>query len=134
MVRRSDHPPVKGKTMTQDPRMRLSLEPPSALAVALLENSEYLVERHSIVKGIDYTHLELSAKWLTTYETISVSVTFMTNAVQYKVLSTSVKDEELQDDIDSGVGESFEEALAKVYPEHDWSCLIGEVKIRVKKK
>lgn len=102
----------KGKTMTQDPRLNLSLESSAALAVAKLENSEYLVERHSIVKGEDYTRVEVSAKWLTTHGTISVSVTFITNAVQYKALSNSIEDDELKDDIDSGIGEAFEEALA----------------------
>jgi len=98
-----------------------------------LPNNEYMIERHSIVKGEDYTDVSVAAKWLPEYETISVELVFLVNGDQKDGMQGCLDDDDVRDDIDSGVGEQFENALQTLFPDYDWSYPIGEVKIKLKK-
>jgi len=115
------------------PKISLSLEQACAFLQKHLPSSEYLIERHSIIKGETYTDLSVSAKWLAEYETISVDVKFLVTAAQKKEMQPYLDDENYRDDIDSGIGELFEQALKEQYPKYDWSFPIGEVKIKCAK-
>ncbi len=98
-----------------------------------LPQSEYLIERHSILKGDTYSELSLSAKWLFEHETLSIELIFLVNKEKKQEMQAYIDDDDIRDDIDSAVGELFEDALQSTYPEHDWSYPIGEIKIKCKK-
>ncbi len=98
-----------------------------------LPNNEYLIDRHSIVKGEDYSDISVTAKWLPEYETISVELIFFVSADQKEGMQSYIDDDDVRDDIDSGVGELFENILQAQFPDFDWSYPIGEVKIKCKK-
>jgi hypothetical protein len=118
---------------TTKPRASLPLDSASAFVVENLPNSEYLIERHSIAKGEDFSDISVTAKWLPEYETISVEVLFHVTGDQKDGMQNYIDDDDVKDDIDSGIGELFEQALRDQYPSYDWSCPIGEIKIKCKK-
>jgi len=118
--------------MSTDPRMELSLEPAISLATKNLPSSEYLVERHSININVDYLSVNFSAEWSLEFGSILVSVSFFVNEEQEQAFLANLDDDTIRDDIDSGIGKVFEEALREVYPEHDWNYIIGQVNIDVK--
>lgn len=120
--------------MGKDPRMTLPLDTVLATVSQKLPHSEYLVDRHSIEIAQDYLSVEVKAKWLPEYGTLSVTATFVGSAEQCEQIESNFDDEETKDDIDSGIGELLEEALKETYPKHDWECVIGEVRLAVKKK
>jgi len=119
--------------MGKDPRMSLPLDTVLATVSDKLPHSEYLVDRHSISIAQDYLSVDVKAKWLPEYGTLSVTATFIGSADQCEQMEANFDDEETKDDIDSGIGELIEEALKEIYPKHDWECVIGEVRLSVKK-
>lgn len=108
----------------------LSLDHASSFVAENLPNSEYLVERHSIVKGEDFSEVLVTAQWLLEYGTISVDVVFSVSKGQADGMQNYLDDDEIKDDIDSGIGELFEEALREQYPSYDWGYSIGAVNLR----
>ena len=98
-----------------------------------LPTSEYLTERHSIFKGEDYVDISVAANWLSEYETISVEVEFSVQAAQHESMQAHIHNDDTKDDIDSGIGELFENALQDEFPSYDWSYPIGEILIKCRK-
>ncbi len=117
-----------GKTKTS-----LPLDAVCMVVAESLPSNEYLIDRHSIVKGEDYSDISVIAKWSSEYETISVELVFLVSADQKEGMQSYIDDDDVRDDIDSGVGELFENALQAQFPGYDWSFPIGEVKIECKK-
>jgi hypothetical protein len=117
----------------QLPKTSLPLDSVCEAVASELPESEYLVERHSIIKGESYVNIIVNAKWLTSYETIGIEVIFQVNSDQSLAMKAYIDDENIVDDIDSGVGELFESALHKKYPDYDWSYPIGKISIKCKK-
>jgi hypothetical protein len=116
-----------------DERLKLSLTKPCQAVEELLPTNEYLVDRHSICLGNEYQALSVKAKWLPDYGSISVQVTFKATPEKLDSLRALLDDEGVIDDIDSGVGELFEEALRREYPAFNWDYPIGEVNIKAVK-
>ena len=93
------------------------LEQVSAKTAMLLPSSEYLVDRHDITSPDSYLRLSVSASWIPQYDSVEIKVVFEVTAEQAVGLKSYLDDEGTADDIDSGLGEAFEEAFAVVYPD-----------------
>jgi hypothetical protein len=115
------------------PKTSLSLDSVCLAAKDLLSESEYLIERHSINIGEDYTSIQINAKWLAEYQSIALEVIFDVSKDQQNGMKQYLDDDEVKDDIDSAIGEIFEELLAKTYPSYDWRFPIGKVSIKIRK-
>jgi hypothetical protein len=103
--------------MSTNNSSKYPLEQVSAKTAMLLPNSEYLVDRHDITSPSSYLRLSVSASWIPQYESVKITVVFEATAEQAVSLKSYLDDESTADDIDSGVGEAFEEAFAEVYPD-----------------
>jgi hypothetical protein len=111
------------------------LEQVSAKTAMLLPNSEYLVDRHDITSPDSYLRLSVSASWIPQYDSVKIQVVFEATAEQAVSLKSYLEDESTADDIDSGVGEAFEEAFAKVYPDSDGVGISStSAKVKIVKK
>jgi hypothetical protein len=107
------------------------LEQVSTKAAAFLTASEYLVDRHDINLGNDYLRLTVSSAWFPDDESVNVKVVFEANEDQQPALKSSLEDEDTWDDIDSGIGEAFEEAFSEIYPDAG-GVSIGKTSAKVK--
>ena len=107
------------------------LEQISQKAAVLLTTSEYLVDRHYINLGDDYIRLTISASWFPDDESVNIKVVFEANEDQHSALKSSLEDEDTWDDIDSGIGEAFEEAFSEIYPDAG-GVSIGKTSAKVK--
>jgi len=116
----------------KEDKFSVPLDSVCELAGKKLAESEYLVERHDIKKGDAYTDLSITAKWLPRHRVISIEVVFLVSSGQDSI-KNYLTDDDIKDDIDSGAGESFEDALRSIYPKFDWSYSVGEVKMKCKK-
>lgn len=94
----------------------------------LLVESEYLIDRLDICQPRDFLSLRVSGKWDAEYGTALLKVTFFCSKKQAKVLKALLSDESKADDLDSGVGEAFTEAMSKAYPRREWDCCVGGTK------
>jgi hypothetical protein len=119
--------------MSSNLKHSLSLEDACTEVGSLLPNSDYLIDRHSINIGEDYTAISVRAMWLLEYDTISIEVVFHVTPEQEESMTGQIEDDEIRDDIDSAIGELMESCLRSKYPEYDWSCPIGEVNIKCQK-
>jgi hypothetical protein len=118
---------------TSQTKTSVSLESACSLASEKLAKSEFLIDRHAINKGNDYIDILISAKWVPKFSTISIEVLFLVSSSQKDSMQSNIDDEGIKDDIDSGAGEAFEDALRTLHPKFDWSYTVGEVKIKCKK-
>ena len=91
----------------------------------LLAESEYLIDRLDICQPRDFISLRMSGKCDAEYGTALLKVTFLCSKKQAKALKELLGDESKADDLDSGVGEVFTEAISKAYPRRDWDCCVG---------
>jgi hypothetical protein len=119
------------KNMSTENSAKYPLEQVSANTAMLLPSSEYLVDRHDITSPDSYLRLSVSASWIPQYDSVKIQVVFEATAEQAVSLKSDLDDESTADDIDSGIGEAFEEAFAKVYPESD-GVGIGSTSAKVK--
>ena len=117
--------------MNTDKSTKYPLEQVAAKTATLLPSSEYLVERHDITCPGSYLRLSVSASWIPKYDSVKIKIVFEATAEQAVSLKSYLDDESTADDIDSGVGEAFEEAFAKVYPDSD-GVGIGSTSVKVK--
>lgn len=120
--------------MAKSPKKSLSLEKSCLAVVNGLPESEYMIERHTIVKGEDYRDIVVSAKWADGSESVNVSVTFIVTADQQENMQGYLDDDDVRDDIDSAIGEIFESALQGEYPDYNMRSPVGSVTMKCKKK
>jgi hypothetical protein len=99
--------------------IKYPLEKVSLLAAAMLPSSEYLLDRHDIKSDDDYLRISVTASWIPEYSSAQVNVVFEGTADQAARMKSLLADETCLDDIDSGLGEAFEEAFSQVYPDAD---------------
>ena len=117
--------------MSTDKSTKYPLEQVAAKIASLLPSSEYLVDRHDITCPESYLRLQITASWIPLYDSVEIKVVFEATAEQAVSLKSDLADESTADDIDSGVGETFEEAFAEVYPDAD-GVGIGRTSAKVK--
>ena len=121
--------------MNTDKSTKYPLEEVAAKTASLLPSSEYLVERHDITCPDRYLRLLVSASWIPKYDSVKIKVVFEATAEQADSLKSDLEDESTADDIDSGVGEAFEEAFAEIYPDSDGVGIGGtSAKVKIVKK
>lgn len=92
----------------------------------LLTQSEYLVDRLDIIRPKDYLDIRMTGDWDSEFGTAVVKVIFVCDKKQAKDLKYLLDDEDKADDLDSGVGEAFEAAIAEVYPKKKWNYCVGK--------
>lgn len=117
--------------MSSDKKTKYPLDQVADKAASLLPSSEYLVDRHDITCPDSYLRLSVSASWIPKYDSVEVKVVFEATAEQAESLQSCLDDESTADDIDSGIGEAFEEAFAEVYPDAE-GVGIGSTSAKVK--
>lgn len=106
-----------------------------SLTSELLVESEYMVDRLDITRPTDYLELRIGGDWSVESGTAIIKVTFVCDKTQSKALKELLSDDDKADDLDSGIGEAFEAAIAQIYPKKKWDYCVGKTEwaIAVKK-
>jgi hypothetical protein len=93
------------------------LEKVAEATAILLPSNEYLVDNYDITSPDSYLRLSVSASWDAKYNGAVIKVIFEATAAQSVNLKSHLEDEGTADDIDSGIGDTFNAAFSEVYPD-----------------